>query len=89
MLQLKLKYARNYFSARSRVKGYLELYLAYVPEQGPDTSGRLSSDNEREMIGNAGVSNISHIPSVRNYIVIFYNFNQLIYFTLALYTKCD
>lgn len=53
-----------YFSTRSRVKGYLELYLAYVPEHEPGTSGRLSADGEWEMIENAEILNITHIPSV-------------------------
>lgn len=56
----------NYFSVRSRVKGYLELYLAYVPEQEPGTSGRLSADGEWEMIENADTINISHTPAVRS-----------------------
>jgi len=51
---------------RSRVKGYLELYLAYVPEQEPGTSGRLSADGEWEMIENADALNISHTPAVRS-----------------------
>lgn len=51
---------------RSRVKGYLELYLAYVPEQEPGTSGRLSADGEWEMIENVDALNISLTPAVRS-----------------------
>ncbi|KAL5235687.1 hypothetical protein ACI65C_003097 [Semiaphis heraclei] len=58
-----LQYLLKPRSARSRVKGYLELYLAFVPEHEPGTSGRLSADGEWEMIENAEVLNISHIPS--------------------------
>lgn len=58
-----LQYVLKPRSARSRVKGYLELYLAYVPEHEPGTSGRLSADGEWEMIENAEVLNISHTPS--------------------------
>ncbi|XP_015371652.1 PREDICTED: E3 ubiquitin-protein ligase Nedd-4 isoform X2 [Diuraphis noxia] len=58
-----LQYLLKPRSARSRVKGYLELYLAYVPEHEPGTSGRLSADGEWEVIENAEVLNISHIPS--------------------------
>ncbi|XP_026808396.1 E3 ubiquitin-protein ligase NEDD4 isoform X2 [Rhopalosiphum maidis] len=58
-----LQYILKPRSARSRVKGYLELYLAYVPEHEPGTSGRLSADGEWEMIENAEVLNISHTPS--------------------------
>jgi len=63
---LNLNNYYTFFSARSRVKGYLELYLAYVPEHEPGTSGRLSADGEWEMIENPEVLNISHSPSVRN-----------------------
>ncbi|VVC26339.1 E3 ubiquitin-protein ligase, SMURF1 type,WW domain,C2 domain,HECT domain [Cinara cedri] len=58
-----VKYVLKPRSARSRVKGYLELYLAFVLEQEPGTSGRLSADGEWEMIENAEVLNISHTPS--------------------------
>ncbi|XP_025192212.1 E3 ubiquitin-protein ligase NEDD4 isoform X1 [Melanaphis sacchari] len=58
-----LQYVLKPRSARSRVKGYLELYLAYVPEHEPGTSGRLSADGEWEMIENAEILNISHSPS--------------------------
>ncbi|XP_022174853.1 E3 ubiquitin-protein ligase NEDD4 isoform X1 [Myzus persicae] len=58
-----LQYLLKPRSARSRVKGYLELYLAYVPEHEPGTSGRLSADGEWQMIENAEVLNISHTPS--------------------------
>ncbi|XP_060874230.1 E3 ubiquitin-protein ligase NEDD4 isoform X3 [Metopolophium dirhodum] len=58
-----LQYLLKPRSARSRVKGYLELYLAYVPEHEPGTSGRLSADGEWEMIENPEVLNISHSPS--------------------------
>lgn len=65
-IRIKLNIYSNYFSARSRVKGYLELYLAFVPEQEPGTAGRLSADGEWEMIENAEVLNISHTPTVRS-----------------------
>lgn len=42
------------------------MYLAYVPEHEPGTSGRLSENGEWEMIENAEALNISHTPSVRN-----------------------
>lgn len=47
------------------MKGFLELYLAFVPEQEPGTSGRLSADGDWEIIENAEVLNTSHTP-VRN-----------------------
>ncbi|XP_050519993.1 E3 ubiquitin-protein ligase Nedd-4-like isoform X2 [Daktulosphaira vitifoliae] len=50
-------------SARSKVKGYLELYIAYAPEQEPGISGRLPVDGDWEVIENADVSNASHVSS--------------------------
>lgn len=61
-----LRVLKIIYSARSRVKGYLELYLAFVPEQEPGTSGRLSANGEWEMIENAEVLNTSNTPTVRN-----------------------
>lgn len=55
----------NCFSSRSRVKGFLEFYVAYVPEHEPGTSGRMSAEGEWEMIENAEVLNVAHNPSVR------------------------